>query len=55
MFFFPTVDQYITSQTVSAIIGRVRFGTVPFSLPPVPVCTLCLDSVHRGIRPDIIL
>ena len=45
---FPTVGQ-CTTQSVSAIILWGHFSTVPFSLPPVPDCTVYLTSVHRGI------
>ena len=54
----PTVGQCTTSLSVSAITGRGRFGTVLFTFPIVPVCTvyvLFLTSVHRENPLDIIL
>ena len=36
----PVFGQYTASQSVSAIVGRNRFGTVLFSLPLLSDCTV---------------
>ena len=46
---FPTVRKCAILLSVSAIIGRVRFDTVPFTLPIVPDYLYDICAVHRAI------
>ena len=52
-YLYPTVGQCTISQSISAIIGWCRFGTVLFSLQPVPVCSL--GAIRAIISPRFFL
>ena len=59
---FDSFGQHSTSRSVSVIIGRNRFGMVPFSLQPIPDKTVrmpfvpILASIYKPQLPlDIIL